>query len=55
MYFLLSDDAVYLSDEDLRNEYVLNDLGIIYRGSSTWISGKKWNFGQVKLTFKQWR
>ena len=50
MHYDVTDDAVYLSDEEEREEYVLNDVGIIYRGTTKWISPKKWNFGQVSKT-----
>uniref|UniRef100_H2YCU3 protein-glutamine gamma-glutamyltransferase n=1 Tax=Ciona savignyi TaxID=51511 RepID=H2YCU3_CIOSA len=41
-------DAVYMESDEERNEFVTNDLGIVYRGSKTRISGKKWNFGQFE-------
>ncbi|XP_041376717.1 uncharacterized protein LOC121389177 [Gigantopelta aegis] len=40
------DDAVYMSDTALLDEYVLNDSGVIYRGSTNSISLKPWYFGQ---------
>lgn len=42
------DDAVFLDDDAKREEYVLNDIGSVYRGSSRRISAKKWNFGQFE-------
>nr|CAB3266928.1 protein-glutamine gamma-glutamyltransferase K [Phallusia mammillata] len=42
------DDAVYMESDKERTEYVMNDLGIVYRGNSAWISPKKWNFGQFE-------
>jgi len=42
------DDQVYMKDEDERNEYVLADKGIIYRGSTSRISPKYWNFAQFE-------
>ena len=47
------DDEVYLADEELRTEYVLNDTGIIYRGNVRYIDEKHWNFGQVGI-FHLW-
>lgn len=40
------DDAVYLSREDARQEYVLNDVGKIYIGSHAKPRGRKWIYGQ---------
>jgi hypothetical protein len=47
--YLYPDDEVYLAEEDLRNEYVLNDDGVVYAGWSRRIGPKPahWNFGQV--------
>lgn len=44
-----ADDEVYLADEDLRNEYVQRDFGLVYAGwsSSTGPRPSHWNFGQV--------
>ena len=46
---LYPDDEVYLAEEDLRNEYVLNDDGVVYAGWSrrTGPNPARWNFGQV--------
>ena len=45
------DDDVYLESEELRQEYVLCDTGIIYRGSANHgergITETHWEFGQV--------
>lgn len=43
------DDEVYIAAAELRNEYVLNDLGLVYAG---WSPSRgpnpfRWNFGQV--------
>uniref|UniRef100_A0A3Q3B159 protein-glutamine gamma-glutamyltransferase n=1 Tax=Kryptolebias marmoratus TaxID=37003 RepID=A0A3Q3B159_KRYMA len=43
-----TDDVVYLSDERLLQEYVMNENGIIYRGSWNYISSLPWNFGQFE-------
>lgn len=48
---LAADDAVYLPDEQLLKEYILNETGKIYIGNKTSIREKPWNFGQVKYTF----
>uniref|UniRef100_A0A3Q3DEB4 Transglutaminase-like domain-containing protein n=1 Tax=Hippocampus comes TaxID=109280 RepID=A0A3Q3DEB4_HIPCM len=39
-------DSVFLADEQERREYVLNEQGVIYRGSSNYISPLNWDFGQ---------
>ncbi|XP_071761907.1 protein-glutamine gamma-glutamyltransferase 2 [Centroberyx gerrardi] len=42
------DDAVYLPDESLLQEYVMNEDGIIYTGTWDSIYGLPWNFGQFE-------
>lgn len=42
-----SDDTVYLDQETSREEYVLNDSGLIWMGTAKKHSGMPWNFGQV--------
>ncbi|CAL8262466.1 unnamed protein product [Merluccius merluccius] len=42
------DDLVYLPDESLLQEYVMNEYGVIYTGSSDSIHGLPWNFGQFE-------
>ncbi|KAM3870246.1 protein-glutamine gamma-glutamyltransferase 2-like [Diretmus argenteus] len=42
------DDAVYLPDETLLQEYVMNEDGIIYTGAWDYIYSKPWNFGQFE-------
>ncbi|XP_061630916.1 protein-glutamine gamma-glutamyltransferase 2 [Phyllopteryx taeniolatus] len=42
------DDAVYLPDEKLLQEYIMNEHGIIYVGSSDYISSRHWHFGQFE-------
>ncbi len=41
------DDVVYLPDESLLQEYVMNEDGVIYVGSWDYISSRPWNYGQV--------
>ncbi|NXG17956.1 TGM4 glutamyltransferase, partial [Grallaria varia] len=41
-------DAVFMADEAQRKEYVLNDTGYIYVGSSYNIYDRPWNFGQFE-------
>ncbi|XP_038659000.1 protein-glutamine gamma-glutamyltransferase 2-like [Scyliorhinus canicula] len=41
-------DAVFSDSEHQRREYVLNDQGLIYRGSRKFISHIAWNFGQFE-------
>ncbi|KAK2915533.1 protein-glutamine gamma-glutamyltransferase E-like [Channa argus] len=42
------DDWVFLPDEKERQEYVMNEQGIIYRGSRNYISPMNWDFGQFE-------
>ncbi|CAG5128676.1 unnamed protein product, partial [Candidula unifasciata] len=41
-------DTVYMPDEELLKEYVLNETGKIYTGNKTSIREKPWNFGQFE-------
>ncbi|ELK34498.1 Protein-glutamine gamma-glutamyltransferase 6 [Myotis davidii] len=41
------EDDVFLASEEERQEYVLNDSGIIFRGVEKCIRAQGWNFGQV--------
>lgn len=45
----VSADAVFMPSDAERLEYVLNDTGYLYVGSSEKIFAKPWNFGQVKI------
>ncbi|KAA8590511.1 hypothetical protein FQN60_014445 [Etheostoma spectabile] len=42
------DDVVYLPDESLLQEYVMNEYGVIYMGSWDHINSKPWNYGQFE-------
>ena len=42
-----------MPNEAWLDEYVLNDHGILYQGSSNSISASRWYFGQVKNYFLQ--
>ncbi|XP_067853896.1 protein-glutamine gamma-glutamyltransferase 2 [Heptranchias perlo] len=42
------EDAVYLPDEDLLQEYILNENGLLYCGSNANINPLPWNFGQFE-------
>jgi hypothetical protein len=42
-----SEDDVFLASEEERQEYVLNDSGIIFRGVEKHIRAQGWNYGQV--------
>ncbi|XP_040894494.1 protein-glutamine gamma-glutamyltransferase 2 [Toxotes jaculatrix] len=42
------DDAVYLPDERLLQEYVMNEDGVIYMGAWDSINNLPWNYGQFE-------
>uniref|UniRef100_A0A8D0RQ13 protein-glutamine gamma-glutamyltransferase n=1 Tax=Sus scrofa TaxID=9823 RepID=A0A8D0RQ13_PIG len=42
------EDDVFLASEEERQEYVLNDSGIIFRGVEKHIRAQGWNFGQFE-------
>ena len=42
------EDWVHLPEEAERQEYVIAEQGIIYRGSADRIGPLAWNFGQVR-------
>ncbi|XP_059563482.1 protein-glutamine gamma-glutamyltransferase 6 [Myotis daubentonii] len=42
------EDDVFLASEEERQEYVLNDSGIIFRGVEKCIRAQGWNFGQFE-------
>uniref|UniRef100_A0AAX7V4T7 protein-glutamine gamma-glutamyltransferase n=1 Tax=Astatotilapia calliptera TaxID=8154 RepID=A0AAX7V4T7_ASTCA len=42
------DDHVFLPNEAERQEYVLNDEGVIYQGSSSSVVDRPWTFGQFE-------
>ncbi|XP_041060188.1 protein-glutamine gamma-glutamyltransferase 2-like [Carcharodon carcharias] len=43
-----SEDEVFLNSDLQRDEYVMNETGIIYVGSSDYIHDVPWNFGQFE-------
>uniref|UniRef100_A0A8D2LV23 Transglutaminase-like domain-containing protein n=1 Tax=Varanus komodoensis TaxID=61221 RepID=A0A8D2LV23_VARKO len=43
-----SDDPVYLDSQDQREEYVLNEHGIIFQGLPEHITAHPWHFGQFQ-------
>ncbi|XP_048364457.1 coagulation factor XIII A chain [Sphaerodactylus townsendi] len=43
-----AEDAVFLDDERERQEYVLNDLGVIFYGDPDNIRSRSWNYGQFE-------
>ncbi|CAL8354304.1 unnamed protein product [Gadus morhua 'NCC'] len=40
------EDWVYLPEEEERQEYVLNEHGVIYKGTNKYISSVPWDYGQ---------
>lgn len=36
-----------MDDEREREEYVLNDIGVIFYGNATEVKSRSWSFGQV--------
>ncbi|XP_074525216.1 protein-glutamine gamma-glutamyltransferase E-like [Halichoeres trimaculatus] len=42
------EDAVYMRDEKERQEYVMNEHGKVYRGSTDYIMPMDWDFGQFE-------
>ncbi|XP_006888796.1 PREDICTED: coagulation factor XIII A chain [Elephantulus edwardii] len=42
------EDAVYLDDEREREEYVLNDIGVIFHGNFQDIRVRSWSYGQFE-------
>nr|XP_022335793.1 uncharacterized protein LOC111132291 [Crassostrea virginica] len=42
------DDLVYMKNTDLLNEYVINDQGAVFQGSSDKIGAKVWNLAQYE-------
>ncbi|XP_029010677.1 protein-glutamine gamma-glutamyltransferase 2 [Betta splendens] len=42
------DDAVYLPDERLLQEYIMNEHGVIYMGAWDHINSIPWNYGQFE-------
>ncbi|XP_068919692.1 protein-glutamine gamma-glutamyltransferase 2 [Petaurus breviceps papuanus] len=41
-------DTVYMERDDYRKEYVLNQQGVIFQGSSSYVYKTPWNFGQFE-------
>ncbi|XP_076828889.1 coagulation factor XIII A chain [Brachyhypopomus gauderio] len=42
-------DAVFLNDEEEREECVMNELGVIYHGSYDDVAERSWNYGQFEF------
>ncbi|XP_072288342.1 protein-glutamine gamma-glutamyltransferase E-like [Eucyclogobius newberryi] len=43
-----TDDSVYMPEEADRQEYVMNQHGVIYRGSGNYITALAWDFAQFE-------
>lgn len=41
------DDDVFLDDVNETEEYVMNEEGVIYKGSGNYITSMQWDYGQV--------
>lgn len=41
-----ADDPVYLDNEEMRREYVMNETGKVYVGTHNRPKGRRWVFGQ---------
>lgn len=50
VFVCMSDDVVYLPDESLLQEYIMNEDGVIYQGAWDYIRSIPWNYGQVTHT-----
>uniref|UniRef100_A0A8D3CMR5 Protein-glutamine gamma-glutamyltransferase 2 n=1 Tax=Scophthalmus maximus TaxID=52904 RepID=A0A8D3CMR5_SCOMX len=44
----MAEDGVFLPDEAERQEYVMSEQGIIYKGSGNYINSVSWDFGQFE-------
>ncbi|XP_039081369.1 coagulation factor XIII A chain, partial [Hyaena hyaena] len=44
----MAEDAVYLDDDKEREEYVLNDIGVIFYGDFNDIKSRSWSYGQFE-------
>ncbi len=44
------DDVVYLPDESLLQEYIMNEDGVIFMGAWDYIRSIPWTYGQVTLS-----
>ncbi|XP_061075097.1 protein-glutamine gamma-glutamyltransferase 2-like [Conger conger] len=44
----LAEDWVYMANEDERQEYVMEDEGILYQGTSDYIGALAWDYGQFE-------
>uniref|UniRef100_A0A667Y9L4 Protein-glutamine gamma-glutamyltransferase 2 n=1 Tax=Myripristis murdjan TaxID=586833 RepID=A0A667Y9L4_9TELE len=42
------DDSVFMPDDKKRQEYVMNEQGVIYKGSKFFVLGASWDFGQFE-------
>lgn len=46
-YILYTEDSVYLPEEAHREEYIMNESGIIWAGAHSDMFTWPWNFAQV--------
>ena len=47
MLYMLTDDSVYMSNDSEREEYVMNETGLIWAGTTNSKFTWPWNFAQV--------
>lgn len=49
IFLSLPEDEVYMENDEEKQEYVMNEVGRIWQGTSRSYAPQSWNFGQVSL------